>query len=260
MNAPTLNDLLRVFPPARPTIRVMGREISCEIALKKGAKREGNVPQRGGGQASQPGPPPAANADKPTEGGKESANTYGGGGAAGQKRPAPSPAPVRSEAPQKASSNVKEETATKGENAEKAAEGDKAKPRSREGQLAAAIAEAEATGLGKKEARKVARKAIKKELKKKAKERAKVKKEEQAKLDASAAEKKTPATAEETESGDTGVEVDEAEAVDPKAAKLLGDAKTLLIFGVADDLTAKQLQKRVKKVRNCTKRMGVVSG
>ncbi|CAM9353199.1 unnamed protein product, partial [Hapterophycus canaliculatus] len=238
--------------------RVMGREVSCEIALKKGAKREGNGrdQQRGGPHVSQPGPPAAAaKAESTTEGGEPAASTYGGGVAVGGKQPGKTPAPPRNEAPQKASSSVEVETAVEREVAGMAVEGNKAKPSSREGQLAAAIAAAEATGLGKKEARKVARKAMKKELKRKAKERARVKKEEQAKLDAAAAEQATSAPAEETGSGDAGVDEGEAEAIDPKAAKLLGDAKTLLIFGVADDLTAKQLQKRVKKyatVSACT--------
>lgn len=220
----------------------MGREVSCEIALKKGSKREGNgrEQQQGGGQANR------------TEavGSKEAvASSYGGGGAAGEKRPQATPAPVSSEA-QPAASSDKEASPTKGSATEMEVEGDKPKVGGKEGQLAAAIAAAEATGLGKKEARKAARKAMKKELKRKAKERAKEKKEEQAKLDAAAAESAPPAAA-VVETGDGKAEENggEDEPVDPKAAKLLGDAKTLLIFGVADDLTAKQLQKRVKKVR-----------
>lgn len=220
----------------------MGREVSCEIALKKGSKREGNGrdQQQGGGHPNR----------TETMGGKEAAvSSYGGGGAAGEKRPHATPTPVRSEAQPTASSG-KEATPTKEGVTGIEVEGDKPQGSGREGQLAAAIAEAEATGLGKKEARKVARKAMKKELKRIAKQRAKDKKEEQAKLDAATAESAPPAAAAEAEtgSGEAGEEEGEAEPVDPKAAKLLADAKTLLIFGVADDLTAKQLQKRVKKV------------
>lgn len=244
MNVVFVRHCLSVAAAHRATdTRVMGREVSCEIALKKGSKREGNGrdQQQGGGQANR------------TEavGSKEAvASSYGGGGAAGEKRPQATPAPVRSEA-QPAASSDKEASPTKEGVTEMDLEGDKPKAGGKEGQLAAAIAAAEATGLGKKEARKAARKAMKKELKRKAKERAKDKKEEQAKLDAAAAESAPPAAAvEETgEGGEAGEKGGEDEPVDPKAAKLLGDAKTLLIFGVADDLTAKQLQKRVKKVR-----------
>ncbi|CAM9304033.1 unnamed protein product [Pylaiella littoralis] len=228
--------------------RVMGREVSCEIALKKGSKREGSGrdQQQGGGQANR------------TEavGVKEAGtSSYGGGDATEEKRPQATPTPVRSEAKPKPSSG-KEAAPTKGGVTGGVIEGEKAKAGGREGQLAAAIAAAEATGLGKKEARKAARKAIKKELKRKAKERAKDKKEEQAKLNAAAAESAPPTAAVvETGDGEAGEKEEEDEPVDPKAAKLLGDAKTLLIFGVADDLTAKQLQKRVKKyatVSACT--------
>lgn len=132
-----------------------------------------------------------------------------------------------------------------------AAEGGSSKASGREEKLRAAIEAAEATGLGKKEARKFARKAMKKELKRKAKERAKEKKEAQASLDAAAAEAAPPpAAGAGGGGGEAGAEEGGGEEpVDPKAAKLIADAKTLLIFGVADDLTAKQLQKRVKKVR-----------
>lgn len=233
---------LPMAAPRATDIRVMGREVSCEIALKKGSKREGSGrdQQQGGGQANR------------TEavGVKEAgASSYGGGGATEEKRPQATPTPVRSEAKPKPSSG-KEAAPTKGGATGGVIEGEKAKAGGREGQLAAAIAAAEATGLGKKEARKAARKAIKKELKRKAKERAKDKKEEQAKLNAAAAESAPPTAAVvETGDGEAGEKEEEDEPVDPKAAKLLGDAKTLLIFGVADDLTAKQLQKRVKKVK-----------
>lgn len=228
--------------------RVMGREVSCEIALKKGAKREGNgrdQQQRGG-------------AERSTDPKEAAASSYGGGTAARVKRPAatpPTPAPA-------AVTPDKEAEPAEGVVAEKAAEGGDGsskvskregslKVSKREDQLKEAIAAAEATGLGKKEARKFARKAMKKELKRKAKERAKEKKEAQASLDAAAAaaaESTPPVEDGEAEATEGG----EGEPVDPKAAKLVADAKTLLVFGVADDLTAKQLQKRVKKVRTST--------
>lgn len=244
----------------------MGREISCEIALKKGAKREGNGrdPQQGKGQQQH-----QAEASRQESGTKATtkptrdtaSSTYGGGGAVGGERTGARPAPTA------ASSKMEKEVAHVAANrgapgkviVAKADDGDTPKPKasSREGKLAAAIAAAEATGLGKKEARKAARKAMKKELKEKAKERAREKKEEQAKLDAAApapavavaAAKAAPSTA-AAGTGDGEAGDGEDEPVDPKAAKLAGDAKTLLIFGIADDLTAKQLQKRVKKVRS----------
>ncbi|CAM9821027.1 unnamed protein product [Ectocarpus sp. 6 AP-2014] len=241
--------------------RVMGREVSCEIALKKGAKREGNGREQ---QQQQPGgdqaPPPGAPADRSgagraAGGGEVVASTYGGGGSAGGKPPAP----ARNEKPPAVASDKQAVSAAKESIAGKAGDGGESKASGRAVQLAAAIAAAEATGLGKKEARKFARKAMKKELKKKAKDRAKNKKEEQAKLDAAAAaaaaaaEAAPPAAEEEDGDGDAGGEESkDEEPVDPKAAKLLGDAKTVLVFGVAEDLTAKQLQKRLKKYATLT--------
>ncbi|CAM9452983.1 unnamed protein product [Ectocarpus sp. 13 AM-2016] len=241
--------------------RVMGREVSCEIALKKGAKREGNgreqqqQQQPGGDQAHPPGAPAdSSGAGRAAGGGEVVASTYGGGGSAGGKPPAP----ARSEKPPAVASDKQAVSVTKEGAAGKAGDGGDSKASRRAVQLAAAIAAAEATGLGKKEARKLARKAMKKELKRKAKERAKDKKEEQAKLDAAAAaaaaaEAAPPAAEEEVGDGDArGEESKDVEPVDPKAAKLLGDAKTVLVFGVAEDLTAKQLQKRLKKYATLT--------
>ena len=228
--------------------RVLGREISCEIALKKGAKREGNgrdqqqQQQGGGGGAQTPRPERSATSKEAT------ASSYGGGPAVGTKRPGVIPAPAAASSgkeaePAKGAADVGKAAAAAAE------EGGTPKVSRREDQLRTAIEAAEATGLGKKEARKFARKAMKKELKRKAKERAKEKKEAQASLDAAAAEAAPPASSTTAEDAGGEAEEGEGEPVDPKAAKLLVDAKTLLIFGVADDLTAKQLQKRVKKVR-----------
>eukprot|EP00752_Nemacystus_decipiens_P011036 g9805.t1 len=236
--------------------RVMGREISCEIALKKGAKREGtprDQHRQGGGGAQTSRPEQSTTPKEPA------ASSYGGGPAVGTKRPGATPTPAPAAASLDKESKLAEEAADPGEAA--AAEGCSPTAGRREDRLRAAIEAAEATGLGKKEARKFARKAMKKELKRKAKERATEKREAQARLDAAAtaaavgADAATPVAAPVAEDTEAEVEGGEGEPVDPKAAKLLADAKTLLVFGVADDLTAKQLQKRVKKyatVSACT--------
>eukprot|EP00903_Cladosiphon_okamuranus_P005563 g5539.t1 len=241
--------------------RVMGREISCEIALKKGAKREGNGrdhQQQGGAQALGP--------DRSTAPKEAASSSYGGGAAASTKRPGLTPAPAAA-SPDKEAEPAAKGALDAGKSAAAAAaavaEGGspKAKASGREEKLRAAIEAAEATGLGKKEARKFARKAMKKELKTKAKERAKEKKVAQASLDTAAAAAEAappPAAGAEGDVGEAEAEPEEGggeEPADPKAAKLIADAKTLLIFGVADDLTAKQLHKRVKKyatVSACT--------
>lgn len=229
--------------------RVLGREISCEIALKKGAKREGNgrdqqqQQQGGGGGAQTPRPERSATSKEAT------ASSYGGGPAVGTKRPGVIPAPAAASSGKEAEPAKGAADVGKAAAAAAAEEGGTPKVSRREDQLRTAIEAAEATGLGKKEARKFARKAMKKELKRKAKERAKEKKEVQASVDAAAAEAAPPASTTTAEDAGGEAEEGEGEPVDPKAAKLLVDAKTLLIFGVADDLTAKQLQKRVKKVR-----------
>lgn len=242
----------------------MGREISCEIALKKGAKREGNGRDKGGQTPSRAAPPP----DSKKAGGGEAgagSTTYGGGGAVGEKKEtaAATPKAAQSKVPKtkhrvgeegaggKAAAPIK--TQEEGDGAA-VAKGKISKTDSKSGgpTLPAGASGEAGAGLSKKEARKLARKAMKKELVKKAKERAKDKKEAQAIEDAAAvakAVKAAPSAGAADGEAEAEEEAVKGEPLDPKSAKLMGDAQTLLIFGVADDLTAKQLQKRVKKVR-----------
>lgn len=252
--------------------RVMGREISCEIALKKGAKREGHGRDQGG-QAPQPGAAPTTTASK-TGGGKATTSTYGGGGVGGGTRGASTAAPAHgsSNKPVAASSNEEVAGAESEARSKKHQAGDKAEAAqgkvSKTGDdaeerltpIAAAMATVVAAGgeggavLSRKEARKAARKLVKKDIKRKAKERAKDRKEAQAALDAAAAKAAPPASTVDTKaaSGDAGAEGEgedgNDEPLDPKAAKLSADARTVLVFGVADNLSAKKLQKRLKKV------------
>lgn len=245
----------------------MGREISCEIALKKGAKREGNQL----GHAPQPGPAPAAK----TVGAEATTSTYGGGVVGGGARGGSIPAPAHGSSDKSVVASSKQAVAGEGGGVEEASKKLQAKGKvdaaqgkvakagddadERVSPIAAALATVVAAGgeggavLSKKEARKAARKLVKKEIKRKAKERANDRKEAKAALDATNAQAAPTATSmvdTETGGGDAGGEgeVGEEEPLDPKAAKMFRDARTVLVFGVADNLSAKQLQKRLKKV------------
>lgn len=245
----------------------MGREVSCEIARKKGTKRESNALGQAG-RISQQAAEPAVNSSKGREG---VASSYGGSNPAPQRDTTP---PV----PQAEPPSIGGKRQDKQEK-EKKEPGDKmsTKTGSKEGDagkvaaptaMAVAVATVMAAAsnedgpeLSKKDARKLARKAMKKERKAKAKERAKDKKKALVDQGAVAAEAKSaPLVASPADDRDAGIGNDSVAAVegaaeeetgsiDSKFAKLTQDALTLLIFGVADDLSAKQLQKRVKKVR-----------
>lgn len=245
--------------------RVMGREVSCEIALKKGSKRE--VKGRDQGGPAAPRPNQTTNTSGRAGGGEGVASSYGGGGgASGRKAPVTTSTPTAGSGElSQAAASASKDTAVEdaGEQRIKGAGKKSAKAVVVEGEKPAAEkrpAGAEAgDGLSKKDARKLARKVMKKERKAKAKERAKEKKEAQAKEEAAAVKVEVSAGGADPNAGGKGDEAegeaDAEEPVDPKAAKLMADARTLLVFGVADGLTAKQLQKRVKKVR---RRRGVV--
>lgn len=249
----------------------MGRVISCEIALRKGAKREGNgypqgqLPQSQSTAAGQAAP----------------GNTYGGSSTtAGNKPPGPTSelAAATQPAPEAEAEKV-ERTKKKKQNGKKSPQDATCDAISEAGNKPSAKAKGSAAvvriemvaaasagsvggveaggaeeGLSKKALRKAARKEMKKEIKRKAKERAKMKKEAQALEDAdankaAAGAKTAPDAAEEGEGAGGGENSRNAEeSLDPRGAKMQRDSGTVLIFGVADDLTAKQLQKRVKKV------------
>lgn len=248
--------------------RVMGREVSCEIALKKGSKRE--VKGRDQGGPASPRPNQTNNTSGRTGGrggGEEVASSYGGSGAPGRKAPVTTLTSTAGsgELSQAAASASKESAVEDardkrekgaGKNLGKAGVVEGEQPT---GEKRVVSAEEAGEGLSKKDARKLARKVMKKERKAKAKERAKDKKEAQAKEEAAAVkvEVSVGGADPKDEGGDDRAEgeADAEEPMDPKAAKLMADARTLLVFGVADGLTAKQLQKRVKKVR---RRRGVV--
>lgn len=276
----------------------MGRTISCEIALKKGAKREGIGHQQQGQPTRSPAETAAASTDEQKA---PVSNSYGG--SSGKKAPpvivTTPPASDGAEGDHEMSESKTESGKKKKKKGGKEDEGEtqpikdgdssgggggggmKPSTAAKASETSAAVAaagkgdtgdsagEAESMttgqgegGLSKKAQRKAARKAMKKELKRKAKERAKENKEKegQAALEEATGTKSgssdidaTPTTPARKEGGVSEREDDagvgEEEILDPKAAKLQRDSRTVLIFGVADDLSAKQLQKRVKKVR-----------
>lgn len=272
----------------------MGRTVSCEIALKKGAKREGNGHQQQGQSARSLAATGAA-----STGEQKAPVTNSYGGSSGKKAPpviaTTQPASDGAEGDTEMSESKTESGKKKKVGKEKGGktktvkDGDsgggaiKAGAAAKVSESSAAAAEAAAGngdagdsateaetmvagqgegGLSKKALRKAARKAMKKELKRKAKERARETKEKESRaaLEEDTTTKSgssdinaTPMT--QAGRGDRGGDrkedagVGEEEVLDPKAAKMQRDSRTVLIFGVADDLTAKQLQKRVKKVR-----------
>lgn len=211
----------------------MGREISCEIALKKGTKRE----RISGGDRRETKRP----MDTPSE-----ASAIRKGVATISTQRSESLPRARDQVPAGADVDTKADTLLSVSEEESkleatAIEGDPSKGSG----IETKPPEASATGmesLSKQEAKKIVRKAAKKELKQKAKDRAREKKAVQT--------IKREVTSVGADRGD--IEEDESvggESLDPKAAKLNERARTVLVFGVADDLTAKQLLKRVKKVR-----------
>lgn len=237
----------------------MGRVISCEIALKKGVKREG---------AGRGPKQPAAHVTRKSranEGG-EAVASYGGG-----KKSGDTARSIKNENEEskeignketssavaakgagrisgEAKSGQEEQKSGKSVKGLKSRTGAGGSPPERD-EAATDEGQGEAGNepdgsLSKKEARKAARKEMKKELKRKAKERAKERKEAQAREGATGATDGPEADA--GDEGETGH--GDAEDLDPVVLKLKQDARTVLIFGVADDLLPKQLQKRIKKV------------
>lgn len=250
--------------------RVMGRDLSCEIALKKGAKREGMgraEKQVGQGQREGAGPMGAVSpADEAA-----AVSTYGGCATAGANKPSSLP-PSTATAAKPASVKVptdedddgsggrdKQPKATVAVTVGSVVKGpEKSALRAKAAAGVAGDHEAGAC-LNKKQARKAERKQMKKDRKEKAKEKAREKKVTLAreaaatdaaimKADAKPTNPTDDAMSIEGVEGAKEGEIGENDRLDPKAAKLQRDARTLLVFGVADDLTAKQLQKRVKKV------------
>ncbi|CAM9840312.1 unnamed protein product, partial [Discosporangium mesarthrocarpum] len=225
---------------------VKGRALSCEVALKKGAKREG----QGWKQDRHEIQPKNSGRIKAGQ----VASAYGKGAASEASRnntPAPESKLVYPEVEQmevdeeadgaqpKIPLQGKQKDSTGGKKKEEGDPGSK--------------------GLSKKESRKAARKEAKKELVRKAKERAKLKASAPSPMGVVAADS---GGGEKADNPPEGVH-DEDEAVggnegggedqlDPKALELQRDAQTVILFGVADDLSAKQLQKRVKKVATIT--------
>lgn len=254
----------------------MGREISCEIALKKGVKRDragGEPKQQQAGAAKQKypetlgsGTAPAPNSES-TALSKSVVSTTKAQAVKEIKRaktslssdekgcstaaPENETEPTHEEQPKPAADQWKEagKDNDSAEKPETKAQTRTAGRAAGEGEGGEGDENTKGGGLSKREARKAARKDLKKELKRKAKERAKKKKEDQAqeREDADAAKPDGVAGSLEGENNTSTTEVGDEVPLDPKAAKLLRDSRTVLIFGVADDLTPKQLQKRVKK-------------
>lgn len=209
----------------------MGREISCEIALKKGTKRERSSGGDKREQTKRLMDTPSA--DSAVRKKVATGSTQRSGGVVKE-----SLARVHDKVPTDADVDARADTVSEEESKREATaiEGKPSKGNETKQSKASAVG---MESLSKQEARKIARKAAKKELKQKAKDRAREKKAMQT--------TNREATSVGTDRGD--IEKDESETLDPKAAKLNERARTLLVFGVADDLTAKQLLKRVKKAR-----------
>lgn len=241
----------------------MGRVISCEIALKKGVKREGTD------RSSKQPAAHVSRKSRASEGG-EAVASYGGGKKSGDAARSIKDENKNEESKEIGSKATSSAVAAKGAGstsgeAKSSQEGQKSGKnlkgfKSRTASGGSPLVGDEATtdegqgeaedesnnGLSKKEARKVARKEMKKELKRKAKERAKERKEAQAQEGATGA-----TDGPDVDAGDEGeAGHEDAEELDPAVLKLKQDARTVLIFGVADDLMPKQLQKRIKKVRD----------
>ena len=247
--------------------RVMGRYISCEIALKKGSKKERSLGGNGGrtptGSRGTPSEILSTAADEEAATSNAQRTSEGGGGNEKKTRLKKARALIEAHvgvegddtsAGADASVGTKERHPEGGDVARRTVQGHPSKASDTEAeQPAVAGGDAEAgAGLSKKEARKIARKATKKEVKHRAKERAREKMARAAEK-ASHPEATTSAGADRGEvgkasSGGSGVHGEE-EILDPKWAKLKAAARTVIVFGVADDLTAKQLLKRIKKVR-----------
>lgn len=232
----------------------MGREISCEIALKKGTKRERSS-GGDGREAKRPMDTPSAASAVGEEAATSSTQRSSGVVKESLSRKACIRGEVLADADVDAEGaradtkfSASEGESKRGGTVVTAIEVKPLKGSGNETKQLEASADGTETGAGlsKQEARKIARKAAKKELKQKAKDRARERKAVQTTKGTSPSE----VTSAGADRGDVGEEeIAGGESLDPKAAKLNEKARTVLVFGVADDLTAKQLLKRIKKVR-----------